>query len=55
LISSASLKGTVDEEFKVKSGAKSLNSPLGQVAMKGEKCFACEKKAKYWFYFGKSY
>ncbi len=44
-----------EDLFKDKTGAKSLNSPLKQPKMKGEKCFACSKKAEMWFYFGKSY
>ncbi len=43
-----------EESLKEKTGAKSLNSPLKQPAVTG-KCFACDKKAKAWFYFGKSY
>lgn len=45
-----------EEAFKEKSGAKSLNSPLERpVLLKGQKCFACEKEAKLWFRFGRSY
>ncbi len=44
-----------EEKFKEKNGAKSLNSPLKQPKIKTEKCFACNKKAQVWFYFGKSY
>ncbi len=45
-----------EESFKEKTGAKSLNSPLEQPSLaKGQACFACKEKAKYWFYFGKSY
>lgn len=44
-----------EEQFKEKSGAKSLNSPLQQPKLKDEQCFACKKKAASWFYFGKSY
>jgi len=45
-----------EEEFKTKTGAKSLNSPLDQPKLnKGQKCFACKNEAKSWFYFGKSY
>ncbi|MEK6969536.1 MAG: proline--tRNA ligase [Nanoarchaeota archaeon] len=43
-----------EELIKEKTGAKSLNSPLKQPAVTG-KCFACDKKAKAWFYFGRSY
>lgn len=43
-----------EENFKERTGAKSLNSPLKQPKVSG-KCFACEKEAKVWFYFGKSY
>ncbi len=44
-----------EENFKDKTGgAKSLNSPFKQSKISG-KCFACSKKAKSWFYFGKSY
>jgi len=45
-----------EEKFKDGTGAKSLNSPLAQVKLKeGQKCFACNEKAKQWFYLGKSY
>ncbi len=45
-----------EENFKDKTGAKSLNSPFQQPKLKkGQKCFACQKKATEWFYFGKSY
>ena len=44
-----------EEEFKGKTTAKSLNSPLQQPKMKDEKCFLCGRKASRWFYFGKSY
>lgn len=45
-----------EAKFKEKTGAKSLNSPLEQPALKkGQTCFACKEKAKVWFYFGKSY
>ncbi len=45
-----------EEEFKEKTGAKSLNSPFEQPPLKKEqKCFACGAKAMVWFYFGKSY
>lgn len=45
-----------EENIKAETGAKSLNSPLEQPKMKkGQKCFACEKMAKYYFRFGKSY
>jgi len=45
-----------EEEFKEKTGAKSLNSPFEQPPLKKEqKCFACGSKATVWFYFGKSY
>ena len=48
--------GTCEEKFKEKTGAKTLNSPLEQPALKkGQKCFACNKEAKMWFYIGKSY
>ncbi len=43
-----------EELIKEKTGGKSLNSPLKQPPVKG-KCFACDKKAKAWFYFGRSY
>ena len=43
-----------EEKFKEEVGAKSLNSPLLQPKITG-KCFACQEKAKSWFYFGKSY
>lgn len=43
-----------EENFKDKTGAKSLNSPLKQPKVSG-KCFACKDAAKHWFYFGKSY
>jgi len=43
-----------EDNFKSKTGAKSLNSPLKQPKVT-EKCFACKEKAKSWFYFGKSY
>lgn len=47
---------TCEEEFKTKTGAKSLNSPFEQPALKKDQtCFACKEKAKVWFYFGKSY
>lgn len=46
-----------EENIKDKlDGAKSLNSPFKQPKLKkGQKCFACHKKATAWFYFGKSY
>ncbi len=45
-----------EENFKDQTGAKSLNSPFQQPKLKkGQKCFACSKKATAWFYFGKSY
>jgi len=45
-----------EEEFKEKTGAKSLNSPFEQPLLKkDQKCFACGGKAAVWFYFGKSY
>jgi prolyl-tRNA synthetase len=45
-----------EEKFKADTGAKSLNSPLSQPELKkGQKCFACGKMAKAWFYFGRSY
>ncbi len=45
-----------EEQWKEKTGAKSLNSPFEQPRMKkGQQCFACTKKASFWFYFGKSY
>jgi len=45
-----------EEKFKEETGAKSLNRPFEQPKIKkGQKCFACSKEAKYWFYFGKSY
>jgi prolyl-tRNA synthetase family I len=38
-------------------GAKTLNAPLNQKpsSIKGKKCIACNKKAKYQIYIGKSY
>jgi prolyl-tRNA synthetase len=44
-----------EDNFKESTGAKSLNSPSEQPEIKGKKCFACEEKAKSWFYLGKSY
>lgn len=45
-----------EENFKEKTGAKSLNSPLKPPSLqKEQKCFACLKKASAWFYFGRSY
>ena len=45
-----------EEELKEKLGAKSLNSPFQQPALKkGQGCFACKNTAKSWFYVGKSY
>ncbi len=45
-----------EERFKEKSGAKSLNAPFDQPALKkGQGCFACTQKAIRWHYFGKSY
>ena len=45
-----------EEHIKEKIGAKSLNAPFEQPKLKKEqKCFACSKEAKVWFYFGKSY
>ncbi len=46
--------GECEEKFKEKTTAKSLNSPSKQPKVSG-KCFHCGKKAKVWFYFGKSY
>ncbi len=46
--------GQCEEEFKLQTTAKSLNSPLKQPKVEG-KCFHCAKKATVWFYFGKSY
>lgn len=43
-----------EEALKEKTGAKSLNSPLQQSKISGN-CFACNRKATVWFYFGKSY
>ncbi|MFH1276412.1 MAG: proline--tRNA ligase [Candidatus Woesearchaeota archaeon] len=43
-----------EENFKEKTQAKSLNSPLKQPKVSGE-CFACKEKASAWFYMGKSY
>jgi prolyl-tRNA synthetase len=43
-----------EENFKDKTGAKSLNTPLKESKVSG-KCFACSKKASKMFYFGKSY
>jgi prolyl-tRNA synthetase len=48
-------KEECEEEFKEKTGAKSLNSPLKQSLIEGKKCFSCKKKATVCFYFGKSY
>jgi prolyl-tRNA synthetase len=47
-------QGTCEEQFKEKTGAKSLNSPFTQPQVSG-KCFACSEQANSWFYFGKSY
>lgn len=45
-----------EEKFKEKTGAKSINSPLEQPAMKkGQRCFACGDAAREWFYFARSY
>ncbi len=44
-----------EEQFKEKTGAKSLNSPLEQPKLKEQKCFACKEQVKSWFYFGRSY
>ncbi len=44
-----------EELLKEKTGAKSLNAPLEQPAVKGRKCFITGKPATHWFYFGKSY
>ncbi|MBI2581895.1 proline--tRNA ligase [Candidatus Woesearchaeota archaeon] len=45
-----------EEKWKEKTGAKSLNSPLEQPAMKKDQsCFACKEKARSWSYVGKSY
>jgi prolyl-tRNA synthetase len=44
-----------EEDFKDKTGAKTLNSPLEQPKFNNKKCFNCGKEAKVWFYFGKSY
>jgi prolyl-tRNA synthetase len=45
-----------EENIKAETGGKSLNSPLEQPKLKkGQKCFACDNAAKYWFRFGKSY
>ncbi len=44
-----------EEEFKEKSTAKSLNSPLKQPSLKGHSCFCCGKDGKRWFYWGRSY
>lgn len=44
-----------EEAFKAKTTAKSLNSPSEQPSVAGKKCFFCNKEAKQWFYFGKSY
>jgi len=45
-----------EENIKDKlGGAKSLNSPFQQPKLNHKKCFACNKKATSWFYFGKSY
>ena len=44
-----------EEQFKEKTGAKSLNAPFDQPKLKREKCFHCTEKATAWFYFGKSY
>lgn len=50
--------GTVscEDQFKEKTGARSLNSPFTQPKIKpGQSCFACKNTARHWFYFGKSY
>ena len=45
-----------EEQLKEKMGAKSLNAPFKQPALKkGQDCFACKNTAKSWFYVGKSY
>ncbi len=44
-----------EEQFKEKTGAKSLNAPFDQPKIKEEKCFHCGSGATVWFYFGKSY
>ena len=45
-----------EEKWKEKMGAKSLNAPVEQPALKKEQpCFACKEKANSWFYIGKSY
>ena len=44
-----------EDNFKEATGAKSLNAPFEQPDIKNKKCFACEEKAKSWFYLGKSY
>ncbi len=44
-----------EEAIKEKTGAKTLNKPLGQKELKGKKCIFCNKEAKAYFYFGKTY
>ena len=45
-----------EEEIKFKlQGVKSLNKPLKQSSTKGLKCVHCNKPAKTYCYFGKSY
>ncbi|MBS3116100.1 proline--tRNA ligase [Candidatus Woesearchaeota archaeon] len=44
-----------EELLKEKTGAKSLNAPLKQPAVKGKKCFITGKPATQWYYFAKSY
>lgn len=49
-------QASCEEKVKEKIGVKSLNAPFEQPKLKKEqKCFACSKEAKLWFYFGKSY
>ncbi|MBD3247362.1 proline--tRNA ligase [Candidatus Pacearchaeota archaeon] len=59
-IALAPVCGKVECEDIIKDktgGAKTLNAPLNQkkYAIKGKKCLACNKKAKYHIYIGKSY
>lgn len=44
-----------EDNIKDKTGSKSLNRPLSQKIIKGDKCIFCGKPAKAFFYFGKSY
>eukprot|EP01125_Pyxidicula_operculata_P006829 TRINITY_DN2345_c0_g1_i1.p1 TRINITY_DN2345_c0_g1~~TRINITY_DN2345_c0_g1_i1.p1 ORF type:complete len:523 (-),score=117.29 TRINITY_DN2345_c0_g1_i1:67-1599(-) len=47
---------TTDEKFQLTGSAKSLCIPFEQPALEsGTKCFACDKDAVSWTYFGRSY